>query len=54
LNCSLDAFQDVKAILRQARRDIFLRVEKDARSEMVLQINFQAFPLSQKLDSEES
>lgn len=52
LNCSLDAFQDVKAILRQARRDIFLRVEKDARSEVVLQINFQAFPLSRKLDSE--
>lgn len=54
LNCSLDAFQDVKAILRHARRDIFMRVEQDARSEVVLQINLQAFPLSQKLDSEVS
>ncbi len=54
LNCSLDAFQDVKAILRVARRDIFLRVEKDARSELVLQINFQAFPLSHRLKPEAS
>lgn len=49
LNCSLDAFQDVKAILRQARREIMQRVEKDVRSEVVLQINFQAFPLSHRL-----
>lgn len=49
LNCSSDALQDVKTILRQARRDILQRVEKDDRSDLVLQINFQAFPLSQKL-----
>ena len=49
LNCSLDTFQDVKAILRQARREVLQRVEKDARSEVVLQINFQAFPLSHRL-----
>lgn len=48
LNSSRDAFQDVKAILRQARRDILQRVEKDTGSEIVLQINFQAFPLSHK------
>jgi uncharacterized protein (TIGR02147 family) len=52
LNCSLDAFQDVKAILRQSRREILQRVEKDARSEIVLQINFQAFPLSHRLNPE--
>jgi uncharacterized protein (TIGR02147 family) len=52
LNCSLDAFQDVKAILKQARREVLQRVEKDARSDVVLQINFQAFPLSQRLTPE--
>ncbi len=46
LNCSLEALQDVKTILRQARRDILRRVEQDERSEGVLQINFQVFPLS--------
>lgn len=52
LNCSLDAFQEVKAILRQARRDILQRVEKDDRSEVVLQVNFQAFPLSHPIVTE--
>lgn len=52
LNCSLDAVQDVKAILRQSRREILQRVEKDVRSEIVLQINFQAFPLSHRLNPE--
>lgn len=54
LNCSLDAFQDVKAILRQARREVLRRVEQDAHSEIVLQINFQAFPLSHRLTPEAS
>jgi uncharacterized protein (TIGR02147 family) len=49
LNCSLNAFQDIKVILRQARHDILQRVEKDLHSDAVLQINFQAFPLSHKL-----
>lgn len=52
LNCSLDALQDVKAILRQARRDILQRVERDERSETVLQINFQVFPLSEPMGAE--
>jgi uncharacterized protein (TIGR02147 family) len=50
LNCSLDTVQDVKAILRQARRDILQRAGKDVRSDVIFQINFQAFPLSQRLD----
>jgi len=49
LNCSPEALQDVKGILSQARREILQRVEKDVRSEIVLQINFQAFPLSRRL-----
>jgi uncharacterized protein (TIGR02147 family) len=52
LNCSVDAIQDVKTILKQARREILQRVEKDVRSEVVLQINFQAFPLSHRLTPE--
>lgn len=52
LNCSQDSLQDVKSILRQARRDILQRVEKDARSEVVLQINFQVFPLSHRVTPE--
>lgn len=54
LNCSMDAFQDVKSILRQARRDILQRVGKDSHSDAVLQVNIQAFPLSRRLNQEAS
>lgn len=50
LSLTRQGFEDVKAIIKMARRDILERAGKEEVAEGVYHVNFQAFPLTQPLD----
>lgn len=48
LSLTRSGFEDIKMIVKQARRDILERAGKEKIAEGVYHINFQGFPLTQK------